>query len=305
MGAHGPAELLIHILDPNRVVEPNFISQTIDTRDDLNYSGIIERENEREVFLRNANGDYTIQQKDIKTRRSSELSLMPEGFEQLGHENLRDLLTFLGSEEQRYRVVDLRPAFTADSTKGIYSTRESTSESLVFRHFGMVKVAGIPFDIVSPQKSLNGNNVVVLRGRNGLARDYPRRVEVSGLNLTASRLHFLGGVGGWAWPSGGDDARGLPAATIIVTYADRNTESWSLINGVDLADYAGAADVPGSKLAAGLLDHGQIRFFTRTLSRKSPVTRITLESMSNQVAPTFVAITAESDSEIKAASQSK
>jgi hypothetical protein len=81
----------------------------------------------------------------------------------------------------------------------------------------MVKVAGIPFDIVSPQKSLNGNNVVVLRGRNGLARDYPRRVEVSGLNLTASRLHFLGGVGGWAWPSGGDDARGLPAATIIVT----------------------------------------------------------------------------------------
>jgi hypothetical protein len=78
-----------------------------------------------------------------------------------------------------------------------------------------------------------------------------------------------------------------------------------LINGVDLADYAGAADVPGSKLAAGLLDHGQIRFFTRTLSRKSPVTRITLESMSNQVAPTFVAITAESDSEIKAASQSK
>ena len=60
MGAHGPADLLVHIVDPNRLVEPNFVSSVIETKDDQSYDGVIERENASEVVLRNAAGDYTI-----------------------------------------------------------------------------------------------------------------------------------------------------------------------------------------------------------------------------------------------------
>jgi len=49
MGAHGPGDLLVHIVDPNRVVEPNFFSTSIETKDDLNYDGIIARENRSEA----------------------------------------------------------------------------------------------------------------------------------------------------------------------------------------------------------------------------------------------------------------
>src|SRR5206468_1686565 len=37
MGAHGPEDLLVHIVDPNRVVEPNFIAVSIDTKDVFTY----------------------------------------------------------------------------------------------------------------------------------------------------------------------------------------------------------------------------------------------------------------------------
>src|SRR5204862_5901066 len=91
MGAHGPDDLLVHIVDPNRVVEPNFITFSIETKDDLSFDGIVARENQKTVVLRNATGDYEIQQDNIKTRRATGMSLMPNGFESLGKEGLRDL----------------------------------------------------------------------------------------------------------------------------------------------------------------------------------------------------------------------
>src|SRR5205823_12722648 len=45
MGVHGAAELLIHVLDPNRMVEENYMSVSIETKDGESYDGIIGREN--------------------------------------------------------------------------------------------------------------------------------------------------------------------------------------------------------------------------------------------------------------------
>ncbi|PYI80123.1 MAG: hypothetical protein DME26_22195, partial [Verrucomicrobia bacterium] len=293
MGAHGPAELLVHIVDPNRLVEPNFISQSIETKDGETFDGVIERENNRELLLRNASGDYTIQQKDIKNRRSTSLSLMPEGLEAIGADGMRDLLTYICSEDEKYRFIDLRGVATADSTQGIYASRDRRNESLVFVSFGVVKAGDVPFEILHPSRTLNGNNVIVLRSRNGMAREYPRRVEVTNLNLTVRRLHFLGGIGGWAWPYGGDEAKGFSAGTITVTHSDGTTEAWALTNGVHIADYNSTRDVPGSKAAPGLVTHGQVRTFSRDVRNQSPITRIMLESMGNEIATTYVAITAE------------
>jgi len=293
MGAHGAADLLVHIIDPNRLVEPNFLTFSIETKDDESYDGIIQNENRREILLRNASGDYTIQQDNVASRRSTGLSLMPEGFEALGADGLRDLLTYLTSEESRFRFIDLQGAFTADSTRGIYAAPERDQESVVFREFGPVKVGDVPFDILHPSKSANGNNVIVLRAHNGMARRYPQRVEVKGLNLAASRLHVLGAVGGWAWPFGGDEYKGLPVARITVRHANEALQSWTLTNGVHVADYNGRTDVPGSQPAPGLVRHGQLRTLVLDVDPASPVTGIAIESFNNAVAPTFVAVTAE------------
>src|SRR5205814_459718 len=149
MGAHGAADLLVHIVDPNRQVEPNFYSTSIETKDDLSYDGVIARENRVEVVLRNASGDFTLRKENIKSRRPTGLSLMPEGFEALGDQGLRDLLAFLCADEQRFRILDLTPACTADTSKGVYITQENTNDAPAFRKHGLVKVDDVPFNIVS------------------------------------------------------------------------------------------------------------------------------------------------------------
>ncbi len=290
MGAHGPAELLVHLLDPNKVVEPNFVSTSIETKEDLTYDGVIARENNVEIVLRNATGDFTIRKNDITSRHSSGRSLMPEGFEALGAEGMRDLLAYICADENRFRILDLTSVFTANTSKGIYVSEEARDETLRFKKFGTIKVGDVPFDILSPAKTPKGNNVLVLRGGSGMARNYAQKVEVKA-GFAATRIHFLGGVGGWAWPWGGDEHKDKPVAQVTVHFANGSTEEIILKNGVEVADYIGQFDVPGSKAVPDLLVRGQVRSFSKPIKGRAVVDRITLESFNNAVAPTFVAMT--------------
>jgi len=291
MGAHGPAELLVHILDPNREVEPSYLSFNIETKDGEIYDGIIARENRSSVTLRNAAGEKEIQVSQIQSRRSSGRSLMPEGFEALGADGLRDLLSFVCSSESRFRFIDLSPAFTADSRRGIYVSTEATYDTLKFRKFGPAVVEGIPFNVVDPAKSPGGKNLLVLRG--GASRSYsrtlPQKVEAK-VGFPVSRLHFLGGVAGWGYPGGGDDA---PAMKVTAHFAGGKTEELTFKNGNEFADYIRVVDVPGSKLTEGIVTENQLRFFSKPLSNRGVVEKLTLESFNNGLAPTTVAITAE------------
>jgi putative membrane-bound dehydrogenase-like protein len=295
MGAHGAGELLVHIIDPNRLVEPNFVSASIETKDDLTYDGTIERENNAEIILRNASGDFTIRKDNVKSRRSTGRSLMPEGFEALGADGLRDLLGYICADENRFRILDLTPAFTANSSRGLYASEESREQSLRFQRFGMIKVGDIPFDIISPAKSPTGNNVVVLKGGSGFAKTRPQRVEAKA-GFAARKLHFLGGVGGWAYPYGGENAKEKPAAKVTLQFADGSREDIILRNGVEIADYIGSGptyDVPGSKRVPDVVQRGQVRWFSKDVTGRGVIERIALESYDSAVAPTFVAITAE------------
>ncbi|MHB8523132.1 MAG: PVC-type heme-binding CxxCH protein [Limisphaerales bacterium] len=294
MGAHGPADLLVHVLDPNRFVEPNFITTSIETKDDLSYDGIIARQNRTTLLLRNATGDVEIRQDNIKSRRSTGLSLMPSGFEALGKDALRDLLAYLCADENRFRILDLTAAFTANSTRGLYSAEKSLDETIKFRKFGIVKVHDVPFEVFSPSKSPTGDNVIVLRGGQGVAKTMPQRVEIKKVGVRASKLFFLGGVGGWAWPWSGDKKLdGLPVVKVTVRYADNETEDIILKNGREFADYNGTFDVPGSEAVPDLVRGGQVRWFSKPLKHQAVIQEITLESFDNAVAPTLVAITAE------------
>ena len=296
MGAHGPEDLIVHILDPNRVVEPNFIAVNIETKDDQSFDGIVARENATSVILRNAAGDNEIRQDNIKSRRNTGLSLMPNGFEALGPAGLRDLIGYLCADDKRFRILDLRPVFTSDSTKGLFITRENTNDTLRFRTSGTIKVGEVPFDIVNPVITQNGKNLIVLKGGSGYAKTMPQKVEISA-NVKANVLHFLGGVAGWGYPwGGGNKNENVPVAKVTVHYSGGDSEELTLKNGVEFADWNGKYDVPGSREVPDVVRNGQLRWFSKPLQKNGTIDKITLESFDNAIAPVFVSITAEQSS---------
>ncbi len=303
MGVHGVGELLVHIIDPNRVVEPNYLSWSFDTLDGETYDGIVGRENRESVLIRTAVNDLELKTAKIKSRRNTGRSLMPDGFEALEAAGLRDLLTYLTEGDLRFRALDFGNAFTANSTRGIYVSTESAGESIHFKRFGLIKAGGVPFEVANPARTANGNNVVVLKGGEGFARTLPQKVEINGHGVKAKRLHFLGGIGGWAFPCCGNDRHeNLPVAKVTVNYTEGEPEIITLTNGVEVADYIGEFDVPGSKKVDDIVRSGQVRWFTKSLKRGGAIKTITLESFSNFVAPTFVAITADTgDGPVEAA----
>ncbi len=82
MAAHPKGELLVHILDPSRSVEGNFLQYTVATTDGRVLSGLLAGETKTSVDLLDAEGKkQTILREDIEELASSTKSLMPEGFE--------------------------------------------------------------------------------------------------------------------------------------------------------------------------------------------------------------------------------
>ncbi len=195
---------------------------------------------------------------------------------------------------EKYHVLNLRNIFDADSRRGLFQTTDNNSDTIKFKQFGVVKLGDVPFDVVDPDT--NGNNLIVLKGGTGHAQTYPQRIEIPAEHVHATVLHFLGGVGGWAYPCCGDSDKGegLPAAKITVVYDDGSTEALILQNGVEIADYFHQTEVPGSQ-HTDLVDEHQIRVFQKPLARGGGIEKLVLESFDNRVAPLFAAITVEQD----------
>jgi putative membrane-bound dehydrogenase-like protein len=296
IGAHGPAELLGHIVDPNREVDPSFWQWNVTTRNGQTLAGVIASENASAITLRSAAGDMEIRKEDISTRENTRRSLMPEGLEALGAEALRDILSFLGADGQKFRVVDLRKAYTADTRRG-FRRDDERDETVTLHKFGDVSVAGVPFFVMDPARSASGANVVALKGGPGagnVSDDFPQRIEIP-TTATAASLHFLGGVGGWAWPTGGEAARGKPVMKVTVHFADGTSEEHILKNGEHVADTFTRADVPLSADAGDFTRRGQLRYFALNLGKKGALSKIVLESFDTDVVPATVAITAGAD----------
>ena len=293
MGVHARSELLNAIIDPNREVDPSYWQWNVTTKAGETVSGVIASESAGGVTLRSASGDVEIKEDDIANRENTRRSLMPEGFDSMGAEALRDILTFMAGGDQRFRIVDVRHAYTASSRRG-FRRDEDTTETVPLHRFGDVTVNGVPFFVMDPGRSPNGTNLIALKGGPGTGNasdDFAQRVEIPA-SLEAASLHVLGGVGLWAWPAGGDAARGKPVMKIIVQFADGTTEEHVLENGRHFADALVRADVPLSSDAGDFTGRGQLRYFAINLSKKAVLSKITLESYDGDVVPVTVAITA-------------
>jgi putative membrane-bound dehydrogenase-like protein len=292
MGTHGAGELLAAIVDPNAEVDPSYVTWNFETTDGQFVSGIIAAENPATITVKSLAGVQEVKVANVKNRVNTGRSLMPEGFEGLGAEVLRDIIAYMQSVDGgRFRTLDLSGAFTASTARGLYLDQQG--KSLEITKGGTFTFGGVPFHVVAPEKSATGLNVISLKGGpegSFARREMPQRVEVKAGGFTANRLHFLGGVGGWAYPF---NQERFPVMSVIVKYADGEAERLVLTNGVEFADHIARHDVPGSQFAEGVSRGFQVRWFSKQLKRGAPIAALVLESEASEVAPTTLAITAE------------
>ena len=98
IGSHPVMELLTHIVNPSLVVDDEHRTWNITMKDGTQYSALIASENEARVQIRQPGG-ITIDLKpgDIASRKKGDNSLMPEGLEAMGADNLRDIIGYIRS----------------------------------------------------------------------------------------------------------------------------------------------------------------------------------------------------------------
>ncbi len=295
MGAHGREHLLPFILRPNLSVEAAYLEYVAETVDGTFASGVLTSDAPDAITLAGSAGEVRVPRDELDSLRSTGRSPMPTGFESLGAEGLRDLLAFLCQGYEDYRIVSLQGVMTS-TTNALYDLRRD-AKPMRFVRLGVIEAGGVPYELLDPARTTSGNNALVLKG--GLAPDWdskvkmPQRVEVP-LGFPLQRLHVLGGIAAWGHPYLG---KNQPIVRWTWVYADGQEEVVILRDGDEFADWIGRHDVPGSEYAEGVLapgSVGQVRRFALDPSRPDvAVQTLVLESFDNEMAPTFLALTAQ------------
>ncbi|GAC1465933.1 MAG: ThuA domain-containing protein [Isosphaeraceae bacterium] len=292
MAVHSKSELLIHILDPSRSVEGNFVSYTVATNDGRTFNGLLSSETKTSIELIDTEGKpHALLRDDIEEIVASKKSLMPEGFEkQIPPASLTDLLEFL-TRRGRYLPLDLRKVATISSARGMFFDKESTAERLVFPDWSPKEFEGVPFLPVDPEEG-RVSNVVLLYGPQGtIPPRMPTEVSLP-CNARLKALHLLSGVSGWG-ARGGSRDRTTTSLIVRFHYEGGATEDHALRNGQEFADYNGKFDVPGSKFAFALVGDHQIRYLAVPAGRREVVQKIDLIKGPDNTAPVVMAVTAE------------
>ena len=282
-------DLMIHILDPSRSVEGNFVQYTVATNDGRMLNGLLASESKTSIELIDAEAKrHVVLRDDIDEMAASKKSLMPEGFEkQVSTADINNVLAFL-TQAGKYRPLDLSKAATTVSTRGMFDDADSRPERLVFPDWSPKTVDGVPFVLVDPHGD-RVPNVVLLYGPQGkFPPTMPKSVELA-CDTPARAIHFLSGVSGWGFPYG---RKGSVSLIVRLHYADGAVEDHRLENGVHFADYIQVVDVPGSKLAF-TLGKQQIRYLSVAPKRKAPIARIELVKGPDRSAPVVMAVTVE------------
>jgi putative heme-binding domain-containing protein len=90
-------EILLHLLDPNREVSPNYLEYVVTLDDGRVLTGLVADETATSITLRRSEGvQETVLRKNIEQIAASGKSLMPEGMEEkLTVQDAADLLAFL------------------------------------------------------------------------------------------------------------------------------------------------------------------------------------------------------------------
>jgi putative heme-binding domain-containing protein len=93
--------ILENVVDPNAAVAKDFQMAIVDTRDGRTINGVLLSDADGRVIIRTVNEDVAIPAGDIKMRRMSPNSMMPEGLlDGLTPDERRDLIAYLAGKSQ-------------------------------------------------------------------------------------------------------------------------------------------------------------------------------------------------------------
>ena len=93
--------LLENIVDPGAMIAGDFKMSVINLKNGQVLNGAVLRETARTLEVQTATDKLTVDQDDVKSRKQSDLSLMPDGLlEALSDEQIRDLFGYLMSPKQ-------------------------------------------------------------------------------------------------------------------------------------------------------------------------------------------------------------
>ncbi|MBA4148002.1 MAG: c-type cytochrome [Verrucomicrobia bacterium] len=88
--------LLAHVIDPNQIIGKGYENVFVETKDERSVSGRLVEDTDTHVKLLSAGPiENVVAKSDIESMRVSELSVMPEGLEQLSDEDFRDMIWFI------------------------------------------------------------------------------------------------------------------------------------------------------------------------------------------------------------------
>ncbi len=98
IGSHPVLELLTHIVNPSLVVDDEHRTWNFTMKDGSTQSALIASENDARVQIRMPGGaTLDLKPTDIVSRKKGDNSLMPEGLEAIGTDNLRDIIGYIQS----------------------------------------------------------------------------------------------------------------------------------------------------------------------------------------------------------------
>lgn len=290
MAAHPKAELLTHIIDPNRDVEGNFRVYKLMTNEGLVHTGLLASESKTAVELFDVEGKkQVVLREDIARLIASRKSLMPEGFEkQVKPTDIINLLEFL-TQRGQFLPLDLRKVATIASDRGMFFSKDADVERLIFSDWKPKTFKKVPFHLTDPQDGKTPN-VIFLHGPIGaVSKLMPKSVSVP-YHGPARALHLLSGISGWGFPY----ARQETVSMIVrLHYADGKREDHELKNGVHFADYIRRVDVKQSEFAFALRGQ-QIRYLAVYPKRADSLERIEFVKGPDNTAPVVMAVTVES-----------
>ncbi len=114
--------LLSNVIDPNQIIGAGYENVEVTLKDDRTVSGrMIENTDSRVKILSIGPKEEVIAKSDIANLRISELSVMPEGLEQMPDDDFRNLIWFIFSPPQ-----DKKPFSIEDERKEILKAQTST-----------------------------------------------------------------------------------------------------------------------------------------------------------------------------------
>lgn len=289
MAAHPKLELLTHIIDPNRDVEGNYRVYAVRTTDGRTLSGLLASESNTMIELVDVKGaKHQLLREDVAGYAATGASLMPEGFEnEINAQDLTDLLEFL-TQRGVFRLVDIGPAATITSARGMFYDVQNRSERIVFDDWSRKTVHGTPFELIDPQDGAAKNAIVLHGPRGRVSKVLPKEVVVA-CDLPARTIHLLSGVSGWGYPAIAERSRSL---VVRIRYADGEAEEHEFFNGEHFADYNSHVDVPQS-IPAFKLGNAQLRRLAIHPRRREVIRELEFAKGDDATAPIIMAVTFE------------